>query len=232
MIEKKLSYTMFNHIAKTYDRINRILSLGIDVLWRNQVIKNIRLDKDFSILDLATGTGDQIFQIYKKKPFEKGIGIDMSDQMLLQAKRKNKTHAFPIDFLIQDAMKLDLGRDIFDVATMSFGIRNVESPQKCLEEIFKALKNDGQCLILEFSKPANFFFRKIYYFYLRNILPILGNLLSKHAYAYTYLNKTIETFPCGEEFLEMMKNAGFKCTQAIPLSFGIASIYIGYKVEN
>jgi demethylmenaquinone methyltransferase/2-methoxy-6-polyprenyl-1,4-benzoquinol methylase len=120
----------------------------------------------------------------------------------------------------------------FDAVTISFGIRNMTDVRKALREMRRVLKPGGRVLILEFSLPVNSFIRKVHLFYLRHVLPRIGRWISGDAYAYRYLNETIETFPHGESFCQLLTDAGFVKTRAYPLSFGIASIYCGDKLEQ
>lgn len=226
-MDKKHSYKLFNAIATSYDKTNRILSFGIDLYWRKKLCSHLPITDQMQLIDLATGTGDQLFTICKKHPNIKGVGIDLSEKMLGLARRKNKCGN--IRFEVGDAQGILFKTGRFDIATMSFGIRNVLSPIKCLKEIHRVLKNNGSCFILEFSMPSSLLIKHSYLFYLRNILPKIGKWLSSHHEAYTYLNKTIESFPKGSDFLKLMQEAGFQDTKQIPLTFGIASIYIGYK---
>jgi len=128
-----------------------------------------------------------------------------------------------------DATQLGVASDQFDALTISFGIRNTVDVPQALREIHRILNPEGRALILEFSLPSNRPFRAFYLFYFRNVLPKLGGLLSGDWYAYKYLNETVETFPYGEEFCALMRDAGFKNVRAFPLTFGIATIYQGDK---
>ena len=232
MIEKHHSYQMFNAIAKTYDRINRILSLGIDRHWRNVLTKEGLKGSPQKILDVATGTGEVLFHFIKKEPSIHYVGMDRSREMLGVAKTKQeKQKNQSIRFDEGDGEALSYQDHFFDAATIAFGIRNMPHPEKCLAEMARVLKVGGKCLVLEFSLPKNRVLKKFYLFYLRHILPKVGNLLSTHHEAYTYLNATIETFPHGLAFESLMKKNGFREVESRPLSFGIATLYVGVKCE-
>lgn len=216
---------MFNQISKTYDRINRILSLGQDRKWRKKVAKNLPLKPHLEVLDLATGTADQLIALYKEGlSIQRAVGIDMAEEMLKIGREKLPE----AQLLVADAQHLPFSKESFDATTFSFGIRNVTYPLVALQEIHRVLKPNGRCLILEFSMPSKWI-RPFFLFYLRKIVPRLGGLLSKSPEAYRYLNKTIESFPSGDAFLSIMKEAGFSELKQIRMNLGSVSIYIGKK---
>lgn len=220
------SWKMFDLISPTYDRVNRILSLGLDRRWRQKVAKQLPQKKNLKILDLATGTGDQILALLNSKAHIQSItGIDLSAEMLAIAKKKLADKA---QFQLADAEKLPFADESFDATTFSFGIRNVGNPLTSLQSIHRVLKVHGRCLILEFSLPPKPI-RGFYLFYLRHILPHVGGLLSRKPSAYRYLNQTIEAFPCGKDFLDLMREAGFRRLYAMPLALGAVTLYVGEK---
>lgn len=219
-------WKMFDAISPTYDRINRILSLGMDRRWRKRVAEYLPPQKNLKILDLATGTGDQALALLNSKAsIESIIGIDLSVEMLALAKKKlgDKT-----EFIRADAEKLPFAEKSFDAATFSFGIRNVNDPLNSLKAIHRVLKTKGRCLILEFSLPPKPI-RGFFLFYLRHILPRIGGLLSRKPAAYRYLNQTIEHFPSGKDFCLLMKEAGFTRLRAVPMALGGVTLYVGEK---
>jgi len=231
---KKESYKIFDDIAPTYDFLNHFLSFGIDIYWRNKLLKHLPNNESINALDLACGTGDVGITLVNSPKIKKVTGLDLSKGMIEvgKTKLKKKNLESKIQLLIGDAVNIPAANNTFDLTTISFGIRNFSDAQKSLIDIHRVLKNNGRLMVMEFSIPKNFIFKKIYFFYFRHILPFIGNLVSKHGDAYTYLNKTVEDFPYGEDFLRLMKNAGFKQCRCIPLTFGIASLYIGDKIES
>ena len=219
---------MFNRIAPRYDLGNRILSMGLDMCWRRAVAKHLPSKPGCILLDLATGTGDQIAALLDQKAdIAKATGIDFSEGMLALAKQKFQGQ--PVEFLFADALNLPFEKDSFDCCTFSFGIRNVKDPQKAISEMHRVTKKNGRALILEFSMP-NGPIRAPYLFYLRNILPMLGSWISKDKKAYRYLNRTIEEFPSGQKFLHWMHLAGWRNLEAIPLFFGTVTLYRGDRL--
>ena len=219
-------WKMFDIISPTYDRINRILSLGMDQRWRKRVAQFLPERDHLKILDLATGTGDQILALLNSKASIHSIkGIDLSTEMLELGKKKLGPRA---QFIHADAEKLPFKEKSFDAATFSFGIRNVGVPLNSLKEIYRVLTPKGRCLILEFSLPPKPI-RGFFLFYLRHILPLIGGLLSRKHAAYRYLNQTIEHFPSGNEFCLLMKEAGFIRLKIIPMALGGVTLYVGDK---
>lgn len=217
---------MFDAISPTYDRTNRIISLGRDRHWRAKVAEFLPPYKNLKVLDLATGTGDQALALIKSQASIHSItGIDLSPEMLEIARRKIPCK---MQFMIADAEKLPFPDQSFDAATFSFGIRNVTDPLKSLSEIYRVLKRRGRALILEFSLPPQPI-RAFFLFYLRHVLPWIAGIISKNRRAYQYLNETIEHFPSGKEFCLLMRDAGFSRLQQIPMNLGSVTLYIGEK---
>lgn len=182
MISKVDVYKMFDAISSSYDRVNRILSLGIDQFWRKKVAELFQPEKKSSILDLATGTGDQLIALLKKHPLiEKGVGIDLSENMLAIARTKIEKTPFAnqVTYERQSATALKFEDQSFDLVTMAFGIRNVDQVDRCLGEMYRVLSEKGKAMILEFSLPQNKFLRKAHLFYLRHVLPMVGGLFRK-----------------------------------------------------
>lgn len=226
------AFKMFDRIAHRYDLLNRLLSMGTDKGWRRRMNRRMPQGSRLRVLDLATGTADVLISMDRACPqVASGVGLDMSGGMLKYGQIKlNKLGLADKFRLVRgDATRLGLASDQFDAVTISFGIRNVLDVSEGLREMGRILKPGGRALILEFSLPANRPFRALYLFYFRHILPRIGAMLSGDSYAYRYLNETVETFPYGEDFCALMREAGFERVKATPLTFGIASLYEGEK---
>lgn len=220
---------MFNSIASRYDRVNRILSLGLDQLWRKELAKNLPQKPALEVIDLASGTCDQLLAILKKHPqIQRAVAVDIAREMLALGKQKVPEQA-PVEWCVGSALDVPYKSDSFDIASISFGIRNVPSSIECLHEMYRLLKVGGMALILEFSLPQNRVLKTLHLFYLQHILPTLGGLLTGKRESYSYLNKTIETFPYGEAFCELMSRTGFINIESRPLTGGVATLYIGIK---
>ena len=232
-LPKSQSWQMFNAISPKYDQLNRVLSLGLDRSWRKYLAVWLPNRRNLKLLDLATGTGDVPLALLKRsKDIESVCGIDLAEEMLKIAKHKVRDAQLTdkISFQNGDAQAIPYPDETFDVATIAFGIRNMPIPEKVLEEMFRVLKKGGRAIILEFSLSKNFLFRGLQLFYLRQIVPLIGGMVSGNFQAYRYLNQTIEKFPYGEAFCDLMADAGFQVINVQPLTWGIATIYKGDKV--
>ncbi len=227
--KKTLVALMFDNISRKYDFLNHFLSLGIDKIWRKKAIKMLNEYKNANILDVATGTGDFAIAALKLNP-KKVIGIDISKGMLKYGNIKiAKKNISNITLQYGDSENMDFDDKSFDVITVGFGVRNFENLEKGLKEFYRVLNDNGAAAILEFSKPRKFPVKQLYKFYFNNILPFLGKLFSKDKSAYTYLPKSVEAFPEGKEFIDILKKTGFKKIIEKRLAFGIASIYFAKK---
>ena len=221
---------MFNNISHRYDFLNHLLSLGIDKVWRKKAISVLKPLSPKKILDVATGTGDFAIQSMELNP-DKIIGIDISEGMLDVGRRKITARNLgdKIELIRGDSENIPYSQNKFDAVTVAFGVRNFENLARGLSEIKRVLRPGGMVVILEFSKPAAFPFKQLYHFYFRFVLPRIGSLVSSDKSAYTYLPKSVEAFPDGEDFLRILQDVGFKDTQCSSLTFGISTIYIGTK---
>ena len=221
---------MFDNISHRYDFLNHFLSLGIDIRWRKKAIKQLKSDQPKKILDIATGTGDFAIEALALNP-EKVIGVDISSGMLEIGKQKMKKKGLDdkIELQMGDSEKLLFDDNNFDAVIVSFGVRNFENLEKGLSDMYRVLKPGGKTVIVEFSRPTAFPMKQLYSFYFKYILPIIGKVVSKDQAAYTYLPESVEAFPDGQRFLNILEKVGFKQTECKPLTFGISSIYIGQK---
>lgn len=228
--KKEQVATMFNNISKKYDFLNHFLSLGIDILWRKKAIKLLKASQPKHILDMATGTGDFALEAIKLNP-TKITGIDISEGMLAVGRKKVKAKGLEniIDLQLGDSENLKFEDNTFDAYTVGFGVRNFENLEKGLGEMLRVLKPNGTAIILEFSKPKAFPIKQFYNFYFNNILPGIGKIVSKDNAAYTYLPESVNAFPEGDEFVNILSKLGYKNIQPITLMFGIASIYKANK---
>ncbi|MES2121596.1 MAG: bifunctional demethylmenaquinone methyltransferase/2-methoxy-6-polyprenyl-1,4-benzoquinol methylase UbiE [Chlamydiota bacterium] len=221
-------WKMFDQISPTYDCANKVMTFRLDDRWRKQLCAFLPKKRGMRILDCATGTGDQILAILKKRPDVASIiGVDLSEGMLEIGKKKITSSK--VAFQVGDSLSLPFDEDSFDAVTISFGIRNVENVSLALREMHRVLVNGGRTLILEGTLPGNRPLRALHLFYLRHILPRVGGWISKNQKAYRYLNETIETFPQQEEFCTLMRAAGFVNVKASPLLGGVATVYQGDK---
>jgi len=221
---------MFDNISKRYDFLNHFLSLGIDKLWRKRAIKLLKPLKPKKIIDLATGTGDFAIEALKLNP-EKVVGVDISNGMLDQGRVKMKKRG--VDNIVSmeygDSEDLPFEDGHFDALTVGFGVRNYENLEKGLGEMLRVLNQGGMAVILEFSKPKKFPVKQAFGFYSKYIIPLLGKSISKDSAAYTYLPESVEAFPEGQAFVEILEKVGYKNVKSKMVSGGIATIYYGTK---
>ena len=221
---------MFNRISQRYDLLNRLLSARRDVVWRKKCARLLPQRSGLRVLDLATGTADVAIALLKERPdIAITIGLDPAINMLKIGREKCKKTGANVDLINGDAQQLSLKSNSVDVITMAFGIRNVANIEAAFQEMFRVLTDRGRLIILEFSLPTNRLIRLVYLFYFRTILPFIGGLISGDRQAYQYLNRTVEDFPYGQAFCDKLAEAGFTETKALPLTFGIASIYSAEK---
>lgn len=201
---------MFDNIAPKYDLLNHVLSMKIDVLWRNTLVKMMKNDNPQEVLDVATGTGDLAITI-EKGTNAKVIGLDLSQQMLNVGVIKIKKLKLDGKISMQkgDAENLPFEDNRFDAVSVAFGVRNFENLKKGLAELRRVVKDNKSVYILEFSKVEGFL-GPFYMFYFKNILPAIGRLVSKDNRAYTYLPDSVNAFPFGEKMKQILLDTGFK----------------------
>jgi demethylmenaquinone methyltransferase/2-methoxy-6-polyprenyl-1,4-benzoquinol methylase len=222
---------MFGTIAPRYDFLNRMLSFGIDRRWRKQAVNLLSYRAGSRILDVATGTGDVALEIARVTPVSVKIsGADFCSEMveLGQAKVSQSPYADRIEMVVAPCEDLPFPDETFDSVTIAFGIRNVVDRKLGLAEMWRVLRPGGRLIILEFSTPRSQLFRQIYYFYFRQLLPVIGGLFSTYN-AYKYLPDSVLEFPSQNDFAAMIEDVGFKRVKIEELTFGIASIYVGDK---
>jgi demethylmenaquinone methyltransferase/2-methoxy-6-polyprenyl-1,4-benzoquinol methylase len=224
---------MFNDIAPTYDRLNHILSLDIDKLWRKRVVRIVRKLGAKHIMDMATGTGDLAIALAQKIEGSTIYGADFSSEMLAVAKQKiaNLGLAERISLTECNAENIPLDDEAVDAATVAFGVRNFEHQREALTEMKRTIRKGGHLIVLEFSNPSCALVRWCYRLYSHYILPAIGRLVSKHATAYTYLPESIDQFASPEAFTALLKEVGFDNIVRKSQSLGIAHIYIAHKAE-
>jgi len=219
--------TMFASISRRYDRANTVLSGGVHHLWRRKAVRRAGVKAGDRVLDCATGTGDLAIA-FRKAVGDAGrvVGTDFVPEMLELARAKAKN----IDFEVADVTHLPYDDAVFDVASISFGIRNVNDPRKGIAEMARVVRSGGRVIVLEFGQPPSRAFGALYDWYSRKVLPRLGGVVTGERAAYNYLQTSSERFPCGDDFAALMReSADFASVDYIPLTFGIAYLYRGVK---
>lgn len=225
--------TMFADIADDYDRINSILSFGIHSVWRKRTVEMSRAKPGDRVLDCATGTGDLAFE-FKKRVGHTGrvTGTDFCKEMIEHAPDKAHKKQLVVEFEVADAMNLPYDDNSFDVASIAFGIRNVDDPLVCLKEMARVVRPGGTVTVLEFGQPDGFV-KYPYRFYSKYVMPAVGGWISGNRDAYTYLPETSAAFPAGPAFLDLMDQTNrFSQKESESLTGGIAYVYVGTVKDN
>ena len=214
---------MFDRIAPTYDKLNTILSLGIDRLWRRRAVRLLGASQGQLCLDIASGTGD-LARAMLRQGGGPVIGVDLSRQMLAQTGGKLSRGTYqPV---AGDALRLPFRDESFERAMVGFGVRNMQNFDGFLSETRRVLKERGRLAILEFSLPTIPVIRPAYLFYFTRVLPLIGGLISGERAAYAYLRDSVLDFPAPEALETRMLAQGFDIDYSRPLMFGIAHLYI------
>ncbi len=216
----------FDPVAPSYDRLNRIMTAGLDRRWRRRAVRELSTSNfQLSILDVACGTGDLTLDLLRRG--HRVTGVDLSEQMLALARRK----AAPARFQLADAEALPFADASFDAVTCAFGIRNFVHLEKGLGEMLRVLKPGGRLVLLELATPDSPLLRPFYDLYARRVIPLLGRLLARNRQAYTYLPASIERFPKGQAFLDVLLNSKFKVQNCREqrFTFGVCRLYAATK---
>jgi len=224
---------MFDNISGSYDLLNHLLSFNIDSIWRKNAIRRLAEFRPSTVLDIAAGTADFAIAAGKIHP-HRIIGIDISEKMLKVGEKKIQKKGLSSIIKLQraDSEKMPFANNTFDAAIVGFGVRNFENLNLGLSETFRVLNPGGTFVVLEFSLPKRLFFRHLYFFYLTVILPLIGRVVSNDSRAYSYLPESVREFPCGEDFIALLKKAGFTGCEFFEQTFGIATIYLCHKPDN
>jgi demethylmenaquinone methyltransferase/2-methoxy-6-polyprenyl-1,4-benzoquinol methylase len=221
---------MFDTISSDYDGLNRVISFGIDIKWRKKVVKLVKESNPETILDIATGTGDLAINLAETNA-KKIIGLDISSGMLEIGKEKikNKELDSKIEMILGDSENMPFEDNSFDSITVAFGVRNFETLENGLKEIYRVLKTNGTFVILETSVPTKSPYKQGYHFYTKYILPLIGKAFSKDRSAYKYLSESASIFPYGEALNNILRKIGFINVEDFPQTFGVATIYKSSK---
>lgn len=231
MPEARAVNTMFGEIAGRYDLANHVLSGGVDYYWRGRLVRAVKQTEPDVVADFATGSGDVAFALRKALPPETRIeALDFCEPMLDEARAKQQQRGLGenLTFSFGDCLDLPLADDSIDVATIAFGLRNLEDRHRGLVEMRRVLKPGGRLIVLEFTQPQKWF-RPLYRFYLLRILPLIAGPLTGSKEAYKYLGDTVDAFPTKESLSEEFTRAGFSRVQARGLTFCIVALHEAAK---
>jgi demethylmenaquinone methyltransferase/2-methoxy-6-polyprenyl-1,4-benzoquinol methylase len=232
---------MFGEIAGRYDLLNHLLSGGVDVYWRWRTVHDVPPVGDAPILDVCTGTGDLAFA-YRDRAVAAAlvIGTDFTQPMLTRANQKasrrregHRGGGAGVSFLQADTQMLPFPDGVFQVVCVGFGLRNVADTRAGLREMARVCRAGGRVAVLEFSQPRSRVFGAVYRAYFRHVLPRVGQLLARNREdAYCYLPQSVSAFPDGEALAALMRECGLTDVRFRPLSLGIATLYVGTKMEQ
>ena len=225
---------MFGRIAGRYDFLNHLLSLGIDRYWRRRTVRLVPPAGPLPILDVCTGTGDLALEYDRAAGGRTPItATDFCHEMLVIGREKARRAgaASWITFVEADTQSLPLPSDAFQIVCVAFGLRNVADTDRGLAEMVRVCAPGGRVAVLEFSMPTRQPFKTIYGWYFRHVLPRIGGLVARNsAGAYEYLPATVGEFPQGQALLDRMRAAGLADLRRYPLTFGVATLYVGTKM--
>ena len=228
---KKAQVTeMFDNVSANYDLLNRVLTFGIDISWRKNVVALVKKGKAEKVLDIATGTGDLAIMM-AKADIHDVTGLDISPGMLNIGIQKVKDQGLSekVDMVIGDSEELPFDEGTFDAITVAFGVRNFENLELGLKEIHRVLKPKGSLIVLETSQPTKFPVKQGFQFYSKYVIPTIGKILSKDKSAYDYLPESAAAFPFGEKFNNILLKTGFNSSKVYPQTLGVATIYHAIK---
>ncbi len=221
---------MFDKVSSNYDVLNRVLTFGIDISWRKNVVALVKKGKAKKVLDIATGTGDLAIMM-AKADIDDVTGLDISPGMLNIGIQKVKDEGLKerVNMVIGDSEKLPFEEGTFDAITVAFGVRNFEDLELGLREILRVLKPKGSLTVLETSQPTGFPVKQGFQFYSKYVIPTIGKLFSKDKNAYDYLPESAAAFPYGEAFNNILLKTGFNSSIVYPQTLGVATIYHAIK---
>ena len=223
--------TMFNSIAPTYDRLNHLLSLGIDRRWRRAAIDALKPFAPQTILDIATGTGDFAILAARRLDPDRIIGVDISEGMMDVGREKVKEAGLDnvIFFMKDDSTALTFDTDSFDAVTVAYGARNFEDLEAGLREMCRVLVPGGHLMLVELTTPPRFPMKQLFHFYAHTVMPLIGRLVSHDDSAYTYLPQSMEAFPQAEQLVPMLRRCGFSEVTFKRFTFGLSTMYLATK---
>jgi demethylmenaquinone methyltransferase/2-methoxy-6-polyprenyl-1,4-benzoquinol methylase len=223
---------VFTNVASKYDVMNDVMSVGIHRVWKDAMMDWLAPRDGQRLLDVAGGTGDVSFRFLKRAPGARATVLDMTESMLIEGQKRAEAESMAekLDWIVGDAMALPFEDNVFDVYTISFGIRNVTRIPDALSEAYRVLRPGGRLMVLEFSQLPNDGLQKLYDLYSFNVIPKMGKLIANDADSYQYLVESIRKFPDQELFASMIREAGFDMVKYRNLSMGIAALHSGWKI--
>lgn len=227
-----LVHGVFSRVASKYDIMNDLMSMGIHRVWKDAMMDWLAPRPGQKLLDVAGGTGDVAFRFLKRAPGASATVCDMTESMLIEGQKRAEAEdmADRLKWVVGDAMALPFEDNIFDVYTISFGIRNVTRIPDALREAYRVLRPGGRIMVLEFSQIPNDMLQSLYDAYSFNVIPVMGQIVADDRDSYQYLVESIRKFPTQEIFASMIREAGFERVKYRNLSMGIAALHSGWKI--
>lgn len=227
---------MFDSIAPAYDLMNTAMTFGLHRYWRNRALKLVGARHPEAVLDVATGTGDVAFALFRKYRPARIVGLDLSEGMLAIARRKLRENPDAesrkvMEFVQGDSLQMDFPGDTFDAVTVAYGVRNFEHLEEGYREMLRVLRPGGILCVIELSQPRGGLTRGLYNFYSRRLIPLVGRLVSGNSRAYTYLPESIAKAPQRDDMTALMTRAGFVDASWKSLTFGSVTIYTAFKAQ-
>ena len=227
--------TLFGALAPRYDLINDLQSLGLHRRWKNLLAKMAGAKRGQKALDLCCGTGDIAFALHRAGADV--IGLDFSPAMLAVAqararKRPARADAPPLAFRTGDVMQIPYDSDSFDIVSIGYGLRNLESWERGLEEMLRVARPGGRLLVLDFGKPDGWLWQRLFFFYLRRVVPLLGRIFCGDAEALAYIHDSLQAYPAQREMAAKMTALGCREVRVRNLLGGAMSIHFGVKTAN
>lgn len=229
--KREMVETMFNSIAPTYDRLNHLLSLGIDRRWRRKAIDTLKPFAPQTILDIATGTGDFAILAARRLDPDRIIGVDISEGMMEVGREKVKEAGLDnvIFFMKDDSTALSFKDNTFDAVTVAYGARNFDNLKAGLREMSRVLEPGGHLMLVELTTPPRFPMKQLFNIYSKVVMRLLGRLISHDDSAYTYLPQSMAAFPQAEKLVPLLHKCGFSDVQFKRFTFGLSTMYLATK---
>ena len=222
---------VFTSVSNKYDVMNDIMSFGLHRLWKKQFIRLCNIKNQKKVLDIACGTGDIALELIKKNPSIELTCLDPNTEMIEICKEKFINKGITnVDYQVKGIEDYKYKDKKFDLITVTFGFRNFTNHKIALKNIIQLLEPGGLFLIMDFKKPRNQLYSKLFKFYTLNIIPNIGKLIAKDESSYRYLGESIQTYYLPEEIKGMLIKAGFSKIEIVNLPEDVASIHIGRKI--
>ncbi len=221
---------MFDRIAPRYDRLNRLLSLGIDGAWRREALAAALADGPARVLDVATGTADMALLLKRARPETQVIGVDFAETMLQVGRAKVARLGLEVSLQRADALALPFADASFDALTVAYGLRNFADVERGLAEMRRVLRVGGRLVVLEFPPPPANLAGRALRWYGRHVMPMIGGWISGDRTAYAYLPASTEAFLAPAELSAAIAAAGFARVQHRLQSFGVSALHVGVAV--